>query len=62
MEQIIEERKELCSVVSKIVSIKIYRLKPVDGRGEGEIVGFHCHNSSASCESRCAYKFFMEDF
>ncbi|MDR3542536.1 MAG: hypothetical protein P4L69_16480 [Desulfosporosinus sp.] len=61
-DQVIEERKVLCSVVSKIVSIIIYRLKPVDELGEGEIVGFHCHSSSSNCESRCTYKYFMEDF
>jgi len=62
LEQIAEERKVLCSVVSKIVSIIIYRLKPIDGLGEGEIVGFHCHSVSVNCESRCTYRFFMEDY
>lgn len=62
LEQVIEERKVLCSVVSKIVSIIIYRLKPLDGLGEGEIVGFQCHSISPNCESRCTYKYFMEDF
>jgi len=62
LEQIVEERKVLCSVVSKIVSIIIYRLKPVDCNGEGEISGFHCHSSSVSCESRCTYKLLMEDY
>lgn len=62
MEQIAEERKVLCSVVSKIVSIIIYRLKPIDGLGEGEIVGFYCHSVNVNCESRCTYRFFMEDY
>ncbi|MDP4126930.1 MAG: hypothetical protein Q8912_08310 [Bacillota bacterium] len=61
-ERIIEERKEICSVVSKMVSLEIYRLKPLEGQGEGEIVGFNCHNSTQQCESRCTYRLLLEDY
>ena len=62
MEKIIEERKEVCSVVAKMVSLEIHRLKPLVGQGEGEIVGFNCHNSTHQCESRCTYRFLLEDY
>ena len=62
LEQISEERRESCSVVSKVVRIIIYRVKPVDGLGEGEIVGFQCNNSSVQCINRCYYKYFVDDF
>jgi hypothetical protein len=62
MEYYIEERKEVCSVASKLVSLKIYRLPSLDQKGEGEIVDFHCNQSSTSCESRCTYKLLLNDF
>jgi hypothetical protein len=62
LERIMEERRESCAVVSKIVRIIIYRLKPVDGLGEGEIVGFECHNSSVQCINRCSYKYLVDDY
>jgi len=52
----IEERRELCSVASKIVSLKIVRTK------EGVIIGFDCASSSPTCESRCTYRMLIEDF
>ena len=61
-EKVIEKRKELCSVVTKMVSLEIYRLKPLVGQGEGEIIGFNCHNSTQQCESRCSYRFLLEDY
>lgn len=62
MEQIIEERQEICSTVSKIVSLMIFRQRPKGSNEVGEIVGFQCESSSAKCESRCTYKMMMEDF
>jgi hypothetical protein len=61
-EKVIEKRKELCSVVSKMVSLEIQRLKPLVGQGEGEIVGFNCHNSTQQCESRCSYRLLLDDY
>ena len=61
--KIVEERKELCSVASKIVSIKIIRQKETqDVLEEGEIIGFECAESSPNCESKCTYKMLLEDF
>ncbi len=62
MEQIVEERHEICSTVSKIVSIKIFRRRPKGSNEIGEVVGFQCESSSSNCESRCTYKMMMEDF
>ncbi|AFM41474.1 hypothetical protein Desaci_2531 [Desulfosporosinus acidiphilus SJ4] len=62
MEKIVEERQEICSTVSKIVSLKIFRQKPKEITEIGEIVGFQCESSSSNCESRCTYKMMMEDF
>lgn len=60
--QIVEERSEVCSVASKLVNIKIYRIKEKDCQGDGEIVGFSCNSSSTSCETRCTYRLLLEDF
>jgi hypothetical protein len=62
LEQIVEKRREICSTVSKIVSIKIFRQRPKESKTIGEIVGFQCENSSPNCESRCTYKMMIEDF
>ena len=62
MEQIVEERQEICSTVSKMVSLKIFRQRPKGSNDIGEIVGFQCESSSPNCESRCTYKMMMEDF
>jgi hypothetical protein len=62
LERISEERRESCAVVSKLVRIIIYRIKPVDGLGDGEIVGFECNNSSVQCHNRCSYRYFMDDY
>jgi len=62
-EMVIEERQETCSTVSKIVKMKILRRKIVGALlQEGEIVGFDCASSSSSCESKCSYKLFMDDY
>lgn len=60
---IIETREESCSIVSKIVKIKIFR-NPTEGgsKDEGEIVGFECNSSSTTCLSKCHYRMLMEDF
>jgi len=61
--EIVEDRKELCSVASKIVSVKIVRLKKTqDALEEGEIIRFDCAESSPTCESKCTYKMLLEDF
>jgi hypothetical protein len=59
--EIVEEKKELCSIASKIVSVRIVRqiVKPTE---EGRITGFSCADSSSTCESRCTYKMILEDF
>ena len=62
LEQIVEERQEICSTASKIVSIKIFRQRPKESKEIGEIVGFNCNSSGPNCESRCTYKMLMEDF
>jgi len=62
LERFSEERRESCSVVSKIVRIIIYRVKRADGLGEGEIVGFQCHNSTEQCINRCSYKYLVDDY
>ncbi|MDR3601241.1 MAG: hypothetical protein P4L49_12295 [Desulfosporosinus sp.] len=61
--QIMEEREEPCSIVSKIVKIRIYRNRVEGGsKYEGEIVGFECGSSSTNCLSRCHYRMMMDDF
>ena len=62
-EMVTEERQETCSTVSKIVKIKIMRrrIHGITLQG-GEIVGFDCASSSASCESKCSYKLLMDDY
>jgi hypothetical protein len=62
LEEIVEERQEICSTVSKIVSIKIFRQRPKESKEIGEIVGFLCQSNSSNCESRCTYKMMIEDF
>lgn len=59
---IVEERTEVCSVVSKIVSFKIIRRKSEASLKEVEIVGFECESNSASCKSKCTYQMLLEDF
>jgi hypothetical protein len=60
---IIEERKESCSIVSKIVKIRVFRKRVEAGSpSEGEIVGFECGSSSTNCLSRCHYRMLMDDF
>ncbi|TGE31686.1 hypothetical protein E4K68_15850 [Desulfosporosinus sp. Sb-LF] len=63
MEQIVEERQESCSVVSKIVKIKLFRTR-VEGVSqlEGELVGFECGSSSSTCVSKCHYRLLMDDY
>lgn len=59
----VEERTELCSVASKIISFKIIRRKSKKATlEEGEIVGFDCASSSPTCESKCTYKMLLDDF
>lgn len=61
--QIVENREESCSIVSKIVKIKIFRNRVEGGsKYEGEIVGFECSSSSKTCLSRCHYRMLMDDF
>lgn len=62
MEQMVEERQEACSAVSKIVKITIIRRR-VDGAPlqECEIVGFECGSSSSNCLSRCNYRLLMDN-
>lgn len=62
LEQIAEDRQEVCSVASKIVSVKILRQRPKGASFEGEIIGFECNNGSPNCESRCTYRMLLEDF
>jgi hypothetical protein len=60
---IVEERTEVCSVASKIVSFKIIRRKSEQASlEEGEIVGFDCASNSPSCKSKCTYQMLLEDF
>lgn len=58
----IEERKEVCSVATKLVSIKIYRLPSSEDNSLGEIADFECSYSSSNCETRCTYKMLLNDF
>ncbi|WP_083824011.1 hypothetical protein [Desulfosporosinus sp. OT] len=61
--QMVENREESCSIVSKIVKIKIFRNRVEGGSEyEGEIVGFECSSASTNCLSRCHYRMLMEDF
>ena len=63
IERIIEDREETCSIVSKMVKIKIFRnrIKSEATNSEGEIVGFECSSSRISCLSKCHYRMMMED-
>ncbi|HBV88897.1 MAG TPA: hypothetical protein DEF42_20175 [Desulfosporosinus sp.] len=63
MELNVEERQETCSIVSKIVRLKIYR-KVIEGdsRQDGEIVGCDCNSTSSTCESRCHYRLLIDDY
>lgn len=63
MEQNVEERQETCSIVSKIVRLKIFR-RAIEGASiqEGEIVGYECSSSSSSCESKCHYRLLLDDY
>ena len=62
VEQIIEHREEPCSIVSKIVKIKIFRNQVEGGsKYEGEIVGFECSSSSTNCLPKCHYRMIMDD-
>jgi len=63
LEQNVEERQEICSIVSKIIKIKIFR-RVIEGASlqEGEIVGFDCASSSSNCESRCHYRLLIDDY
>lgn len=59
----IEERTEVCSVASKIVSFKIIRrVRRQALSEEGEIVGFDCASNSPTCKSKCTYQRLLEDF
>lgn len=62
MNYIVEERTEVCSVASKLVNLKIYRATSSDQQGEGEIMDFHCNQSSTRCETRCTYKMLLSDY
>lgn len=62
MIETVEERKEQCSIATKLVTIKLVRRKEENSLAEGEIVGFQCDNDSSNCESRCTYKMLLEDF
>jgi len=59
----VEEREESCSIVSKIVKLKIYR-RVIEGTvlQEGEIVGYDCGSSSSNCETRCHYRLLIDDY
>lgn len=62
-EQIVEERQEMCSVVSKIVRIKIFRRKVDDAlQQDGEIIGFECASKVSNCEKKCSYMLILDDF
>jgi len=53
----VEERQEACSIVSKIVRLKIYRKVIESDSGQnGEIVGYDCNSTSSTCETRCHYR------
>jgi hypothetical protein len=58
----VEERTEVCSTSSKLVNLKIYRAISTEQQGEGEIMDFHCNQSSMNCESRCTYKMLLSDY
>lgn len=61
--QVVEERNELCSIASKVVSLKLIRQKRQDCySSDGEIIGFECSSSSPTCESKCTYKMLVEDY
>lgn len=63
MEQFIEDREETCSAASKLVKIKLTRLRRKgDSPQTGEIVDFQCNSQSSNCESRCTYRMLMEDY
>ncbi|WP_042338429.1 hypothetical protein [Desulfosporosinus youngiae] len=63
MELNVEERQETCSIVSKIVRLKIYRRAAEDGSSQaGEIVDYECNSSTSNCESRCHYRLLIDDF
>ncbi|SHI12349.1 hypothetical protein [Desulfosporosinus lacus] len=59
----VEEREESCSIVSKIVKLKIYR-RVIESTvlQEGEIVSYDCGSSSSNCETRCHYRLLMDDY
>jgi hypothetical protein len=60
---IVEERTEVCSVASKIVSFKIIRrVRRQAPLEEGEVVGFDCASNSTTCKSKCTYQLLLEDF
>ncbi len=63
LDQMVEERQETCSAVSKIVKIKII-WRRVEGASlhESEIVSFECGASSSNCLSRCNYRLLMDDY
>ena len=63
VERIIEDREETCSIVSKLVKIRIIRNRVDSGamNCEGEIVGFECGSSSTNCLSKCHYQMILED-
>lgn len=62
MNYTIEERQEVCSVASKLVTLKVTRVVCTDRQGEGEIVDFHCNQTSSTCETRCTYRMLLNDF
>jgi len=63
MEQIVEERQESCSIVSKIVRLKIFRrVIEGDSRQAGEIIGYDCNSTSSTCEARCHYRLLIDDY
>lgn len=62
MDYKIEERQEVCSVASKLVTLKFTRAVSADQQGEGEIVDFHCNQTSTTCETRCTYRMLLNDF
>jgi len=59
----VEERQETCSIVSKIVRLKIFR-KAIEGdsRQDGEIVGYDCNSTSSTCETRCHSRLLIDDY
>ena len=61
--QVIEEREETCSIVSKLVKLKIFR-NQVAGSSMylGEIIGFECGSFTTSCLSKCHYRRMLDDF